>query len=143
MTRRLLGRQSELLGRERSFRLDGSRWDFPTYENVDTFLDCLIREQVIQCDGVVEAVLRDEELALSSRSAQRRFLNATGLTHRGVRQIERAREATRLLAAGVPILDTVEQLGYADQPHLTRALKRFAGHTPAQMLREPMDLSRL
>jgi AraC-like DNA-binding protein len=74
---------------------------------------------------------------------QRRFLNATGLTHRAVRQIERAREAARLLARGTPILDTVVQLGYADQPHLTRALKRFAGQTPAQLLKQPVDMSRL
>src|SRR5688572_12134950 len=65
--------------REQAFSLDGSRWDFPTYENVDTFLERLRREDVLRCDGVVEAVLQDEELALSSRSVQRRFVNATGL----------------------------------------------------------------
>jgi hypothetical protein len=127
----------------RSFWLDGAAWDIPTYENADTFLERLRREQVLQTEGVVQAVLQDEELALSSRSVQRRFLNATGLTHRAVRQIERAREAARLLARGTPILDTVVQLGYADQPHLTRALKRFAGQTPAQLLKQPVDMSRL
>jgi AraC-like DNA-binding protein len=32
------------------------------------------------------------------------------------------------------ILDAVHQLGYSDQPHLTRALKRLTGHTPAQVI---------
>jgi AraC-like DNA-binding protein len=29
----------------------------------------------------------------------------------------------------------VEQTGYADQPHLTRALRHLTGRTPAQILR--------
>ncbi len=37
------------------------------------------------------------------------------------------------LQQGVPTLDTVEQIGYADQSHLTHALKRFMGQTPAQI----------
>ncbi len=47
----------------------------------------------------------------------------------------RARHARTLLQQGISILDTVEQAGYADQPHLTRSLKRFMGQTPAQILR--------
>ncbi len=39
-----------------------------------------------------------------------------------------------LLQQGVSIVDTVDQAGYADQPHLTRSLKRFIGQTPAQLL---------
>ena len=38
-----------------------------------------------------------------------------------------------LLRQGCSILDTVEDAGYFDQPHLTRALKRWVGHTPAQV----------
>jgi len=72
---------------------------------------------------------------LSLRSVQRRFLRATGLTHGLVVQIERAQRAMKLLQQGVSILDTVDQAGYADQPHLTRALKRLVGQTPAQILK--------
>jgi len=80
-------------------------------------------------------------LALSSRSVQRRFCHATGISQRTARQIERARTAVRLLKDGASILDTVEQAGYADQSHLTRALKRLAGLTPAELTRETMPLS--
>jgi len=63
-------------------------------------------------------------------------LRATGLTQSAARQIERARYATYLLQQGVSILDTVEQAGYFDQPHLTRSLKHLIGQTPAQILQK-------
>jgi methylphosphotriester-DNA--protein-cysteine methyltransferase len=73
---------------------------------------------------------------LSIRSRQRKFLQATGLTHGAVSQIDRARYATILLKQGRSILDTVYQAGYSDQPHLTRSLKYYIGQTPAQLIRE-------
>jgi methylphosphotriester-DNA--protein-cysteine methyltransferase len=54
-------------------------------------------------------------------------------------QIERARYATTLLKQGVSILDSVELAGYADQPHLTRSLKRYIGQTPAQIISESRE----
>jgi AraC-like DNA-binding protein len=71
---------------------------------------------------------------MSLRTVQRRFLRATGLTQASLYQIERARQATRLLKQGLSILDVVDLAGYADQPHLTRSLKRFIGLTPAQLI---------
>jgi methylphosphotriester-DNA--protein-cysteine methyltransferase len=50
-----------------------------------------------------------------------------------VRQIERARYATRLLGEGASIAETVVAAGYFDQPHLSRALKRLIGQTPAEI----------
>jgi methylphosphotriester-DNA--protein-cysteine methyltransferase len=49
--------------------------------------------------------------------------------------MERAQRASARLQQGGSILDTVFELGYYDQPHLTRALKRWIGHTPAQIQR--------
>jgi methylphosphotriester-DNA--protein-cysteine methyltransferase len=68
------------------------------------------------------------------RSVQRRFLRATGLTRGTVDQIERARQTVTLLEQGVSIADAIYQAGYADQPHLTRSLKRFIGQTPRQII---------
>ncbi len=118
-----------------SFWLLGMAWQLPTYENADTFVDRLVREGLLVREPVVEAALQGYLKDLSLRSVQRRFLRATGITHNTVYQIERARRAAVLLQQGLPILDTVEQAGYADQPHLTRALKRYIGQTPAQILR--------
>jgi methylphosphotriester-DNA--protein-cysteine methyltransferase len=113
----------------KSFWLHGSVWQLPDYENANTFVDRLVREPV------VDAVLQNRTLEMSLRSVQRRFLYATGLTHGAVCQIERARQAAALLEQGVSILDPVDQLGYADQPHLTRSLNRLIGQTPAQIIR--------
>src|SRR5688500_2284700 len=108
----------------KSFWLDGSAWQFPDYENADTFVGRLVRKEMLVHDPIVDSALRGESQELSPRSIQRRFLQTTGLTQGSIRQIERARYATTLLDGGVSIFDTVHKAGYADQPHLTRALKR-------------------
>jgi len=115
------------------FWLDGSAWQVPTFENADTFLAQLTRRGLLLTEPVVPAALRGELPDLSLRSVQRRFVRATGLTHGAVVQIERAHQAQALLQAGTPILDVVTAAGYADQPHLTRSLRRFVGETPAQI----------
>jgi AraC-like DNA-binding protein len=73
---------------------------------------------------------------MSIRSMQYRFLQATGLPHKTIQQIERARSAVSLLEQGTSISDTAFELGYFDQAHLTNALKRFVGKTPAQIVQK-------
>lgn len=116
------------------FWLQGAAWQYPTYENADTFVARLIRQRLLAHEPIVEAALNGQFNALSPRSIQRRFLRATGITHGTMHQIERARRAMNLLQQGMPILDTVEQAGYYDQPHMTRALKLLIGQTPAQIV---------
>ena len=129
----------------KSFWLNGSAWQFPNYENTDTFVEKLVTEDLLVCDPIIAPVLRGEPQDLSPRSIQRRFLQATGLTQGSIRKIERARRATILLQQGVSILDTVEQAGYSDQAHLTRTLKQLMGKTPAQIINksEPVQMSLL
>jgi len=129
----------------KSFWLNGSAWQFPNYENADTFVDRLTRAGLLVRDPLVESALHGEPPELSPRSIQRRVLQATGLTQGSIRQIERARYATTLLQEGISILDTVDLAGYADQAHLTRALKYLIGKTPAQIIRksEPEQMSLL
>ncbi|MCY6493417.1 helix-turn-helix domain-containing protein [Leptolyngbya sp. GGD] len=128
-----------------SFWLNHSAWQFPNFDDADIFVDKLVREGLLVREAVVDAVLRGQRqgrLAQSTppkeslRSIQRHFIQATGLTHRTIQQIERAQQAADLLEQGVSILDTVDQIGYADQSHLTRSLKRFIGQTPAQISRK-------
>jgi AraC-like DNA-binding protein len=125
--------------------LSGSTFQFPTYENVDTFVDWLVREDLLVCDPLVEAALQGQLKDLSLRSVQRRFVQSTGVTQGTIRQIERARYATLLLKQGVSIIETIIEAGYFDQAHLTRCLKYFIGQTPAQILRQsrPEQLSLL
>lgn len=116
-----------------AFWLDGSAWEFPSFENADIFVNRLVRAGLLVLDPIIDVALREQPSFMSRRTIQRRFLQATGLTHNTVFQIQRARYATSLLKQGVSILDTVEQAGYADQPHMTRAIKHFMGQTPAQI----------
>jgi AraC-like DNA-binding protein len=125
----------------RSFWLNGSAWEYPDFENAETFVKRLVHAGLIAIDHSVLDALHSQRQELSLRTAQRHFLQATGVTYSTIRQIERARHATNLLKQGVAILDAVHEAGYYDQAHLTRSLKRFIGQTPAQILRAENQLS--
>jgi hypothetical protein len=125
----------------RSFWLDGSTWEYPTFENADVFVARLAQKGLIARDFVVDATLQGRRSRLPLRSAQRHFLHATGITHRRLLTIERARRAAILLREGVSILDTVHETGYFDQAHLTRALGTLIGTTPAELRRGTQQLS--
>ena len=118
-----------------SFLLNGSTWQFPDYENAETFIERLVRAEALRSDPVVSAVLQDPPQEMASRTVRHHFLHATGLSHNHIYQIERAQRAAALLQQGVSILDTVHEAGYFDQPHLTRSLKQWVGHTPAHIIR--------
>jgi AraC-like DNA-binding protein len=124
-------------GTGKSFWLCGSTWEFPTFENADTFVDRLARAELLVRDPLVEDVLHEGRLDLSPRALQYRFQRATGLTRKAVQQIRRAWQATALLEQGCPIPETAYQLGYFDQSHLTNSLRRYMGQTPAQILQAP------
>ncbi len=133
----LLDRQDATLpeASSNSFWLHGSAWEFPTFENADVFVGRLIRQGILVRDPVVEAAIQGHTPEMSIRSLQYRFMQATGLTHKTIEQIERARSAVSLLEQGTPISETAFELGYFDQAHLTNSLKRFIGKTPAQIAR--------
>jgi hypothetical protein len=126
---------------QRSFVLDGSNWEYPTWENAETFVRRLVAAGLIATDPRVPDVLRGENSG-SRRTDERRVLRATGMTHGTIRQIERARRATMMLRDGAAIADVVYDAGYYDQAHLTRSLRRFVGQTPAAVAtgREQLSL---
>ena len=75
------------------------------YDNVEDLVHCLVRRGVVIRDPVVVDVLSGGLPDVTSRTLERRFRRATGLTHGAVRQIARARSAAEQLAAGVPVAD--------------------------------------
>jgi len=117
----------------KSFWLKSSTWQLPDFENVDTFVNRLGRDEILVLDPIVDAASREELLDIPARTMRHHFLRATGLTQSRIHQMKRAQHATALLQQGVPILDIVHEVGYFDQPHLNRALKQFIGHTPTQI----------
>jgi AraC-like DNA-binding protein len=125
----------------RSFWLDGCAWEYPDFENAESFVTRLVKLRLLERDAAVEAALHGEAQALSRRSTQRHFLQATGVTHTMFRRIERARYAARLLRQGVSIAETVHEAGYYDQPDLTRSLRTLIGVTPARIGQQENQLS--
>lgn len=125
----------------RGFWLDGAEWEYPDFETAEDFVSRLVKSGLITRNQAITEGLAGDEQALSLRSAQRHFRHATGMTHSTFRQIERARRAVQLLKDGRSILDTVHEAGFFDQPHMTRALKRLVGQTPAGVLRQDEQLS--
>lgn len=119
----------------RSFALAGSRWETPAADDIEALVSRLARAGVLARDPSIARTLRGEPPAATDRTIERRFRAATGLTRGAVRQIERARTAALLLAAGVPSAHVVHELAYYDEPHLARALRRYVGRT-ARQLRE-------
>ncbi|WP_426502763.1 helix-turn-helix domain-containing protein [Dactylosporangium sp. McL0621] len=119
----------------RTFRLDGIRWETPGPDDAEALVDRLVRSGAVVRDPLVTEVRRGYRPAVSRRTVERRFRAATGLTQGAVWQIERARTASALLAARVPVADVVCRLEYFDEPHLAHALRRYVGRT-ARQLRE-------
>lgn len=117
----------------RSFRLAGSRWERPRPDDAEALVERLVRDGTVVRDPLVGEVLAGGRPEVSDRTLERRFRAATGLTRGAVRQIERAREAAHLLAAGKAPGDVVTSQGYFDQAHLARALRRYVGRTATQL----------
>jgi len=125
----------------RRFRLDDSAWEIPDDDNAEVFVNRLVRRGLLCRDAAVAAALDGDEQAVNTRTAQRHFLFATGMSHAAVKQIERARFATQLLRDGLTPSDVVHEAHYFDQAHLTRSLRKLIGLTPGSIAREERQLS--
>lgn len=115
------------------FWMHGSSWEFPTLDNGDVFANRIVRAQLVHHDPVVSDAYAHAGSGLTTRLIQRRFLAVAGLSRTALWQIERARAAAQLLQQGASIADVTFQLGYFDQAHLTRLVRRLIGQTPAQL----------
>jgi AraC-like DNA-binding protein len=116
-----------------AFTVVGGVFEIPTFENADSFIIRMMRNELLTHDQLVDDVLRGMTQDLSVRSLQRRFLHVTGLTYKTIQQIERARQAMSMLQEGRSIVDVVYEAGYFDQPHLTRSMKLLMGQTPSEV----------
>jgi AraC-like DNA-binding protein len=82
------------------------------------------------------------DLAMSIRAFQMRFLECVGLRAKEFAQIARLQAMIRSLDAEAgPLSQIASEAGFADQPHATRELSRFAGTTPA-LLRAALQRGR-
>ncbi len=116
-----------------NFQLASDVFEIPTFDNAEAFVQSLMRKGHLGQDEVVETLLMGRTPAYSPRSLQRRFLRVTGMTHNYFRQIQRARQAAVLLQNGNSATEVAFEVGYADQPHMSRSLKQILGLTPTEV----------
>jgi AraC-like DNA-binding protein len=74
-----------------------------------------------------------DTLGWTTRTLHRRCLTAFGYGPSVLRRVLRFRRAVALLRAGVAPADVAARAGYADQPHLSRDVRAFAGVSPARL----------
>jgi hypothetical protein len=114
--------------------LDNRDWEMPTEQNIDVFLNRLVRAGLLIFDPLVDEIRHGERpRGMSERIAQIRFRRAVGISHRKLVSIEQAHHAAQLLRAGRSIADVVTAGGYYDQPQLARAMRWATGHTPGEL----------
>lgn len=123
------------------FQLNGSSYEFPSFENVETFVRRLVRAGELRRDPLVADLGRGRGTAFSRRTEQRRFRHVTGLTPSLAYQIVRARRAAFHLRQGWSTAAVMELAGYYDQAHLNRAMRRWVGGTPGSIARGEEQLS--
>lgn len=73
-------------------------------------------------------------LGLSVRQLERIFKFHTGLSPKRFSEVGRFMKATHMLNSGCTLTDTAFALGYADQSHFSRAIKRYSNLTPRQFI---------
>lgn len=88
--------------------------------------------------GVLETLDAAAEAAgITVRTLDRRFERTTGLTAAMYLRLVRFHRARAAIKAGAERLsDVAAEAGYADQAHMTRDFRRFAGETP-KLVRQP------
>jgi AraC-like DNA-binding protein len=75
-------------------------------------------------------------LGVSCRHLRRMLLAQVGLAPKAFQQVVRLQRFVCAADRGAPLAAAAADAGYADQAHLTREVRRFAGLTPAMLVRE-------
>jgi AraC-like DNA-binding protein len=64
---------------------------------------------------------------LEGRTMQRHFHEVTGISRKTLGKIRRAQDAIKMLQAGTATAEVAAEVGYTDQSHLTKDLKKIMG----------------
>jgi AraC-like DNA-binding protein len=86
--------------------------------------------QIEAARGQITIAQLADKFAVSRRQIERDVLAAVGLAPKAYASILRFRHAAELLQGGAPLPDAAVVAGYADQSHLSRAIRRYTGLTP-------------
>lgn len=118
------------------FCFEAETLEIPGFENAEGLVDRLVRRGRLAYDELVAGVAEGRQPAATVRTLQRHFQTVLGMTPKQFAQIKRACGAVELLRGGMAPSAVAAAAGYADQPHLTRALKHLVQRTPAEIARE-------
>ena len=83
-----------------------------------------------------------KNLGVSGRTLQRHVKKETGQAPSFWVGLVRARRCAKMILRGEPLVEAAMSVGYSDQPHMTRELKRWFNCTPA-MIRGKQNLPQL
>lgn len=83
--------------------------------------------------GVVELA---DRFGVTRRQLQRDFRSCLGVAPAAYGRIVRFQRAAASVAAGQPLLHVAMEHGFADQSHMTRTFREFAGVTPGELARD-------
>lgn len=119
--------------REDKFLLDGVELPLPTFLDAESLVDRMIAAGLLLSDDVVARAFTEQPKAASKRSVQGHFKNTTGITQKDFQLIRRAQEAVRRLKAGQSGAAVAFDLGYTDQPHMIRSIKKIMGSLPSNL----------
>ncbi|SFJ29823.1 AraC family transcriptional regulator [Caulobacter sp. UNC279MFTsu5.1] len=119
--------------RDATFQLDGVDLPLPTFENVEPLVDTMIAAGLLASNDLVARAFGETPKAASPRSVQQHFKQTTGITQKSFQMIRRAQEAVRRLKAGEAPAGVAVDLGYADQPHMIKSIKKIMGALPSNL----------
>jgi methylphosphotriester-DNA--protein-cysteine methyltransferase len=117
------------------FEFEGTLLQFPDYNNAEQLIEQMYDLRYISGKAVEAQELPKQ--GMSSKGNSRFVKHSTGLSPYKLHQLQRMAEAFRLLRQGMPAAAVASELGFADQAHLHRAVKKFLGHTPKGLLQWP------
>jgi AraC-like DNA-binding protein len=115
------------------FALGGVELPLPTFEDAEALVDKMIAAGLLQSNDLVAKAFSANPKAASKRSVQQHFKTITGITQKDFEQIRRAQEAVRLLKSGASAAAVAADLGYTDQPHMIKSIKKIMGHLPSNL----------
>lgn len=130
----VLGLTVPLEVRDDRVRIGDLETPVPAFDDLDAWIDVLIRDGALVVDDDVRAALAGDRVGATPRTWQRRYRRTVGLTAAQVEQIRRAERAFSLLQQGHRPAEAAALAGFADQAHLTRSLRLIRGRTPASIL---------
>jgi AraC-like DNA-binding protein len=92
-----------------------------------------LHRAAVRLAGGGSAAETADDLGWTTRTLHRRCLAAFGYGPSVLRRVLRFRRAVALLRAGVAPAEVAARAGYADQPHLSRDVRAFAGVSPSHL----------